>query len=628
MAANAAELEFEQARRCLELGDMGRAVALLQQVVAREPRHAGALSQLGLIAYQAGRSDLALSFLGRAADAEPLAADPQFNLGLALMRAGRLEEAKAAFRRAIGLSPNFPKAFVALANVEHLQGRLDEAASALEQALTLEPGYAAASMNLGNVRSEQGRLTEAEQNVRRALELEPRHAVAWRNLAAIHRVQGRATDALGAYEKALALDPGFADAESGRLLTLSYLTDVSAADIFEAHRAWGAKAAAPAPARHPNSLDPDRPLRIGYVSADLHSHPVGFFLSGVLERHDPAAVQAICYRTGGAPDETTQRLQAAASGWRDIAGASDEEAERLVRADGIDILVDLSGHTAGHRLPLFARRPAPVQASWLGYVATTGLAAIDYLITDAWTAPEGSEGLFTEKLVRLPHGRFCYAPPAYAPEPAPRPRADRPITFGSFNDLMKLNAEVVRTWSRVLAAVPGSRLYLKWTSLGDGEVRARVGAAFAGRGIEPERLVLAGRSPHADMLAQYGEVDVALDPFPFGGGLTTCEALWMGVPVVTWPRERACSRQSLGFLELLGLGELAAGSEAGYIELAAGLAGDPERLGELSRSLRQRMASSPLCHGELFTPTLEAAFRGMWRRRCSGEPPAAFAVSP
>jgi protein O-GlcNAc transferase len=300
----------------------------------------------------------------------------------------------------------------------------------------------------------------------------------------------------------------------------------------------------------------------------------------------------------------------------------------MIAKDEIDILVDLSGHTARNRLPMFALRSAPVQASWLGYFGTTGLNAMDYLIMDEATVPSGEERWCGEALVRLPHGRFCYAPPDYAPSPAEPPAARRGhVTFGSFNNIAKIGPDVMSLWADVLRATPQSRLVLKWKSLADEDVRERLAAAFLGVGVSAERLDLRGHSGHTDMLAEYGDIDVALDPFPFGGGLTSCEALWMGLPIVTWPGDRPASRQTLGFLKLLDLERCVARSRDDYVRIAAGLAAAPDGLAALRRQLRPRMAASPLCDGRRFTPTLEAAFREMWRRWGAGEEPKGFEIS-
>jgi predicted O-linked N-acetylglucosamine transferase (SPINDLY family) len=295
----------------------------------------------------------------------------------------------------------------------------------------------------------------------------------------------------------------------------------------------------------------------------------------------------------------------------------DAAAETIIRADVIDVLVDLSGHTAHGRLSLFARRPAPVQAAWLGYVSTTGLPAMDYLITDAETAPPGSERLFTETLLRSPCGRFCYAPPDEAPAVVTPPSlAGKPFVFGSFNDTLKITPRVVRLWAEVVKAAPEARLMLKWRSLDDEGVRNRLTAQFLHAGVDPARLDLRGHSPHPEMLAQYADMDVALDPLSFSGGMTTCEALWMGVPVVTFPEQKPASRQSLSFLTQLGLTELVAASETDYIALASGLARDPERLAGLRRSLRRRMLASPVCQAPAFTAAQEILIRRMWRDWC------------
>jgi predicted O-linked N-acetylglucosamine transferase (SPINDLY family) len=410
------------------------------------------------------------------------------------------------------------------------------------------------------------------------------------------------------------------------LLTQHYSNSISNAELFAAARRFGESFEGKATARiFANDRTPARRLRIGYVSGDFLQHPVGFLLARVLEAHDRGAVEIFCYANDAKVDDMTNRLRGAADHWRSIVGVSNADAAALIQRDGIDLLVDLSGHTAKNRLPLFALRAAPVQVAWLGYFGTTGLGAMDYLLMDEAAVPRGEERWYTEAVIRLPHGRFCYAPPDYASAPAEPPSIRRGYaTFGSFNNIAKLGPDVVSLWAGVLRATPGSRLLLKWQSLDDDNERRRLGEAFLAAGLAPERLELQGFSPHAEMLAQYGAIDIALDPFPFGGGLTSCEALWMGVPVVTLPGDRPASRQSVGFLDHVGLNDCVARSPAEYVECAAALAADSARLTALRRSLRSRMTASPLCNGALFTPTLEAAFREMWRRWCAGEAPAAF----
>jgi predicted O-linked N-acetylglucosamine transferase (SPINDLY family) len=299
----------------------------------------------------------------------------------------------------------------------------------------------------------------------------------------------------------------------------------------------------------------------------------------------------------------------------------------MIRADGIDILVDLSGHTAMNRLPLFALRPAPVQASWLGYFGATGLAAIDYLVMDSFSVPEGEERAYPEAVVRLPRGRFCYAPPDFAPAPVEPPSLTNGFaTFGSFNHVAKIGPGVVRLWAETMNASPSSRLVLKWKSLGEQSVRSRLIAAFAEHGVAADRLDLRGFSPHCAMLEQYGEIEVALDPFPFGGGLTSCEALWMGVPVVTLPGDRPASRQTLGFLDAVGLNSCVASSLEDYVARATALATDGERRRALRHALRGRMAASSLCDSPRFARGLEAAYAKMWRRWVDGAPRESFDV--
>ncbi|MBY0431662.1 MAG: hypothetical protein K2Q10_10725, partial [Rhodospirillales bacterium] len=443
------------------------------------------------------------------------------------------------------------------------------------------------------------------------------------DLGAVLAYQGRADEAVACFRRVLAFDPGNALAHANLLMCLNYLPGLSGRAVREAHEDWARGQAEPLRAGwqpHGNNRDPGRRLRLGYVSADFGRHPVGFFLARVLPAHDREAVEVFCYscRAAEEEDDLSRRLAGDAGHWRRVGDLDDDALAERVREDGIDILVDLAGHSAGHRLGLFARKPAPVQVSWLGYFATTGMSAFDATIMDADTVPPGAEAEFVEPVVRLPRLRFCYDPPEPAPAVAPPPCLERGhITFGSFNNLAKLSPAVIALWARVLHAVPASRLVLKWMSLADPLLCRILVESFSVHGIAPERIEPRGPSPHARMLAEYGDVDIALDPFPFGGGLTSCEALWMGVPVVTLPGERPASRQTLGFLRCLGLGELAADSAGDYVVKAAALAADPARLAVLRQDLRGRMAASSLCDGPGFARDLEAALRGLWTEWCA-----------
>lgn len=378
-------------------------------------------------------------------------------------------------------------------------------------------------------------------------------------------------------------------------------------------KAWGdwvtatAGGALPRPALAPLG---DRPLRIGYVSADLCQHTVGHFLKDVLLAHDASQVSVFAYSAGSVSDWLTDAIRGA-SAFRDVRTLSDADLAELIRQDSLDVLIDLSGHTAGSRLSVFALRPAPVQISWLGYFATTGLACMDAVVLDDWHAPEGTEAQFVEAIIRLPTGRFCYQPVPWAPAEVAAPPSCRSgnITFGCFNNTAKLNDGVFDVWAEILAAVPASRLVLKWRTLADESFGDFIRQAFARRGVDPQRLDLRRASFHVDVLKEYADIDIALDPFPFTGGLTSCEALWMGVPVVTWPQSRVVSRQTLAFLSAIGLPELAAADAKDYVRIATELAADRDRLADLRVSLRQRMLSSPLMDVNGFTRRFEGALR-------------------
>lgn len=473
--------------------------------------------------------------------------------------------------------------------------------------------------NLGSLYAAHGFIGHARACYAQVRDLRPGDAGVLGNLANVARDAGDHAQARRLYGELLQRLPNHPVVRRNYLVGLEYDPDAPDAERLAAARAWGAWATARAggPYVRPPAQpwQADRPLRVGYVGADFCQHTVGLFVKDVLAAHDPQRVQAFAYSAGAVNDWVTNAVRRACT-FRDVASLDDAALVQQVRADGIDVLVDLSGHTAGSRLTAFAWRPAPVQLSWLGYFATTGLEAIDAVLLDNWHAPAGTESQFVESLVRLPQGRFCYQPVPWAPDTvAPLPCTTNGfVTFGSFNNTAKLNPQVLELWARVLAAVPGSRLVLKWRTFNDQALRGQVVDAFVQRGIDAGRIELRGPGFHADVLKEYADIDIALDPFPFTGGLTSCEALWMGVPVVTWPQARVVSRQTHAFLHQIGLPELSALGADDYLRIAEDLATDTARLGALRASLRQRMRDSPLTNVSAFTRGLEDALAQLYVR--------------
>lgn len=606
--------------------DLAQAEAMCGQLLARCPQDAEGMALLGMVRFHQERAEEVL----RLADLA-LVIDPSLPEALVLraqvrLSEGRVAEALADAAAAVQTKPGLTSAHLVLASAQRQSGRQEEAEAACRRALVLRPRAAEAYGTLGGVLRDMHRLEEAEAAFKAALVLRPEMTAVHDNLAQVFFLQGRLAEGEAGFRRAMQLAPDNPAITSNLVTCLNYDPAVDEAALFAEHRAWdsrhGGKDGAIPAVPHDNPRDPEKRLRVGYVSADLARHPVGFFLEGVLAAHDPAQVEVFCYSSRVVEDWLSEKLKASAHVWRSVSPLGHAALTRRIRDDGIDILVDLSGHTGGNRLPVFAAKPAPVQASWLGYFNTTGLSAMDYVLMDAITVPDGGERWFAEEVVRLPGGRFCYTPPPYAPPPAPPPCLKRgSVTFGSFNNLSKVTDAVVGLWARVLHAVPGSRLVLKWRTLGQPSAVEDMRRRFAAEGIEASRLDLRAESLHEAMLAEYADLDIALDPFPFCGGLTTCEALWMGVPVVTLPQARPVSRQTLGFLTTIGLGGLAAATPDDYVAIAASLAADPARLADLRAGLRDRMRASPLCDAPRFTRDLEAAYRRMWRRWCSGETP-------
>ncbi len=615
------------------LGDLDQAVAHHETAVRLKPDYHEAHHGLAEALRRQRKHEGAIASYREAVALEPDFIHAHNGLAISLVALGRHEEAEPVYRKALEIKPEFAEAHINLANLLKLRGKRKDAEAHFRKALELQPRSIAGLVNLGNLYKDMGRVGEAMANYEKALEIKPGFAPAHNNLANLHKDQGESVEAVAHFRKAIEFDPALIDAHSNLLLSLHYSADFAPEEIFETHLDWARRHAEPLTARaapHDNTREPDRRLRLGYVSPDLRRHPVASFLEPVLSHHDRAGFELFCYANVERPDKVTERLRAIAGGWRDLRGLPDDQVAKMVRADRIDILVDLAGHTAYSRMGVFARKPAPVQAGWLGYPNTTGLSAVDYRITDAFADPPGAaDRLHTEQLARLPHGFHCFSPAVEAPAVVPPPvDTAGHITFASFNMLSKVGPAVIARWSEILLALPDARMILKAPPLADAGARERLAARFSTHGIAAERLEMHGYIPApAGHLALYNKVDIALDTFPYNGVTTTCEALWMGVPVVAEAGNSHVSRVGVSLLSNLGLGELIAERPGGYVALALDLARDRARLGNLRESLRPRMESAPLTDGTGFTRALESAFREMWRRWCGSAPGQSAAKS-
>jgi len=521
----------------------------------------------------------------------------------------------------VALKPDFAEAHNNLGNVLRRQGRLGESITACRRALELKPDFASAHNNLGSALKDLGQLDEAVACYRRAIELRPDFTEAHNNLGNAWKDQGQIDEALSCYRRAVEAKPDFVHTHCNLLYTLHFSPTCDTATLYAELRRFNDRFARPLAAAiqpHVNDRTPDRPLRVGYVSPDFRKHPVGRFLLPLLEAHDRRQYEIWCYASVELRDEITARCQAAASVWRDVTALSDEKLAAAVRDDGIDILVDLTMHMAHSRLCVFARKPAPVQVTYLAYCGTTGLDAMDYRLTDPYLDPPGGDRRFySEQSVCLPETYWCYHPMTEAPPPGELPaRAAGYVMFGSLNNFCKFNPATLTAWCRLLAAVPDARLLLH---AAQGSHRERTRELFSEQGVSPERLKFVDFMPAAQYFRVYQQIDVALDPFPYGGGTTTCDALWMGVPVVSLAGMMAVGRGGLSILSNVGLPELVAHDLDQYVQIAAGLAADLPRLAELRATLRERMQQSPLMDAPRFARNVEAAYRTMWRRWCAGE---------
>jgi predicted O-linked N-acetylglucosamine transferase (SPINDLY family) len=569
--------------------------------------------------YHAGRLDLAESACRRDLSRDPLNADALHLLGVISLKASRLDGAVDLLRQAIASRPAFPDAYSNLAVALEARGQLTKAENACRAALRLDSRHVGAWDNLGNVLKKQGRAADAADAFRSALSVLPDDPVAYSGLGAAMLDLCRLDDAVACYHRSSDLQPHSPAAHSDLLYNLHYHDGYDAATLHREHVEWDRRHAAPLRSRalpHPNDRTPGRRLRVGYVSPDFREHTVPRFVSAALEHTDRHAFEVFLYSDVTSPDPTTERLRGLGHAWRDCATLPNDQLDRLIHQDAIDILVDLRGHGGNNRLPLFARKPAPIQVTMVGYFNTTGLSAMDYRVTDAAMDPPGeTERYHAERLVRLPHTCWCYRPDDESPDVAPPPvLATGHVTFASLNKVAKISPTCARLWARVLDAVPDSRLLL---SAAGGDARGTLRARLAEMGLPPGRIDIADKAPtRRTYLERFARIDVALDTFPFNGITTTCDALWMGVPVVNLAGETIVSRAGRSILNAAGLGHLSMLTPEAFIFAAITAAADRHLLRSLREGMRDRIRSSALLNAAGFAAALEAEYRRMWLRWC------------
>jgi protein O-GlcNAc transferase len=654
------EVLNNQGNISFELEQFEEAETYYRHATSLKPDYSEAHYNLGNALWKQEKMEAAIEEFERALDLQPDDFKTHNNLGLVLAAESRLDEAIAHYAHALDLRPDDPECLSNLADAFLTQRRYDAAKARYEQAIAQQPSSLVAINGLGAALREERRFSGAMALFDQALALDPDSVETLYNKGLTLFEMGRHDEAIEAYRRALAISPNYVDAHNAlglaftsrgahdeAILHLSEATklspkafgpfnnlmmcltysDRSAEHIFAEHRRFGAthEGELPAPQTFPNDRTQGRRLKIGYVSPDFKHHVTALFMRPLLAAHDHAAVEVYCYGEVPKPDGKTQHFEALADHWLNTSGMSDRALADRIRADGIDILVDVAGHTAGNRLKTLARKPAPIQVTWLGYPNTTGLTAMDYKFVDAETDPLDTEEIWsTETLLRLENGLLCYEPPEEFPQPSPPPcLTNGVITFGSYNNPAKYGDHVLDAWAALLLRVPDSRLVLMGKAFDGEHVRQLFAERLVSRGVDADRLDLRGWAHSA--ADHYGAMDIALDPFPYNGTTTTCEALWMGTPVVVLRGSRHAGRVSASLLARIGMQDLVADDVDGYIEIASRLAADPARIAELRRNLRARMAASPLCDGPGFARSVERAYREMWRRWSLGDEPSTVA---
>ena len=627
---------------------------LLQQALLVEPRSAAAASNHGIVLHELKRYEAALARFDKAIALKPDYAEAFSNRAMTLIELGRHVEAVTSCDRALALRPNYPEAHSNRANALCQLRRFDEALASCNKAIALRPGYADALSNRGDALTELGRFDEALASYDQALALRPKLSAAWvgrgnvflnlnrygeafaafqqalavkpdslkalAQLAHYYERHGRMEEAIACYDRVLAVKPDFSEVISNKIFSLDLVPQTGFAEHQEARKEWwrrvGAKIAAQPSLQHTNDPDPTRRLVLGYVSADFRRHSAATTFWPVLANHDKSRFEVVCYSCSTIRDDITQDFERVADRFIDVSQLSDEDLVARVRADNVDILIDLSGHSGGNRLRVFARKPAPVQVTAWGHGTGTGLPTMDYLFSDPVTIPDAVRPLYAEKIYDLPCVIMSALPPIELPRHDPPVLTNGYLTFGVFNRITKVSDDAVAAWARVLHGVPEAKLLMKDGAYDEPQIRDLMRQRFVARGIAGERIDFLGPSPREQHLAAFARTDIALDPFPQNGGVSTWEALHMGVPVVAKLGHTAPSRLSGAIITSIGLADWVAETVDDYVALAVKFAGMPELLAGLRRDLPGKIAAAPSGNGTLYTRAVERAYRSMWEEYC------------
>lgn len=584
-------------------------LAALRYACATNPDDLDAHLQLGRALLENGDHEESRQVMQAATKIPPSGIAQASALVTALLQHGLANDATRYAQQVAAFRPQMPEVHLLLSSVYFELNRLNDAQQACHRALQLRPGDPAALTGLGAVLLAAGRLDPAIDALQQAIASDPRNADAHQTLAGALKEAGRLDEAIELFRRALEIDPHAHQTHGDLIYTLHFHADYDASRLLQAHRDWAASHADRFLAQsqsHDNDRDANRRLRIGYVSGDFRNHAIGRFLISPFEAHDHASFEIVCFSNNPAADAMTERFKRAADRWFDVAALSDDALADLIRRERIDILVDLTLHMERNRMLTFARKPAPVQVTYLAYASTSGMQAIDYRLTDAQLDPAGTDVNYVEQSVRL-NSYWCYEPPTVAIEPSRLPaQTAGQITFGCLNNFAKVSDATLATWRRLLDAVPSSRIILL---AAEGKHRDRVAEALG-----PGRVEFVAHLPFADYLRVYQRIDIALDPFPYAGGTTSCDALWMGVPIVTLAGRTAVGRAGVSILHQIGVTDWVAMTTGQYVEIAARLAGNLANLAAIRSSLRPRMLACPLCDPKTFARDLEEKFRWMWQR--------------